>query len=411
MKRLSILLLVVLVLISGIISVQAAEVLPESGIISITGYSSTIWLTDINVGSTNTIYLTEKSFGSTMLVNPITLEYKIYGFDVSGDKGDVQPAPDGRIWYTDNVEYLGVFDPTGCSNVGDPCPGKAWRFPKIGIDSDQINIGPITFDNHGRVWVGDMASSINRLYRVAQISENNLEYCSFDIGFYRTQDIKFYNDALWFGDYKYHRILRFEPDPVLTSGTLTGWQLDSTAIPYGLVFDAYGTLWWVETSGKIGHLTFGTNGRLTYYTIPVNSYPKWISIQNGIIWYSDEDGRIGQLDPTIATPTSSLPNQEMQLNDPSVTCENLASYNMSATFMETKPLTFTVFSPALVPDTSNPGWTIYTLPTGSKPAGMAAVGNQVYVADSNISTVNTGKLVRFTIPEGQYKVFLPLILR
>src|SRR5574340_1282993 len=111
MKRLSILLLTFLLLplLMANLSVQAAEVLPETGTISYTGNSGYLQFSDTNTGADGRIYITEKYFGSAVVVNPLVNEFKVYIIATSGDAGDVQPAPDGRIWFTDNANLLSVF--------------------------------------------------------------------------------------------------------------------------------------------------------------------------------------------------------------------------------------------------------------------------------------------------------------
>lgn len=398
-------------LLPGMLSVQAAEVLPETGTISYTGASTNIELADVNVGSDGKVYITDRFNGEAIIFNPLTREYKVFLLGITGDTGDVQPAPDGRVWYTDNKDLLGVFDPTNCSGLYGLCSGKIWQFPELGTELDKINIGSIAFDDQGRVWVGDYAGTITRLYRADQIGDN-LEYCPYDIGFYHTHDLKFRDGAVWFGDYANHRIQRFELTETNT-GYLSYWPLPTDADPDGIVFDTSGGLWWSEiNAGRIGHLTFGATNTLTYYEIPGTVQPVAISIQSGEVWYSDHNGKVGHLNPVTAIPYSSTTISESTQSAEDVICQTFSpSLPESGYYFETKTLNFTAFDPLLIPDNSTPGWTIYTLPAGSIPAGMAAVGNQVYVADSNASVANSGKLIRFTIPEGQYKVFLPLILR
>lgn len=399
------------------LSAQAAEVLPETGTITYTGLSLNIELSDINAGADGQIYVTEKLIGSAVVVDPIAGEYKLFSLATSRDTGDVQLAPDHRIWYTDNIDQLGVFDPSGCSDPWDVCPGNVWQFPKLGPEGEELNIGPLTFDNQGRVWVGHFAGSIQRLYRVNQINGTNLEYCPYDIGSYYTHDLKFHDGAIWFGDYANHRILRFEPTTT-TLGYFSYWQLPVDTLPVkygldGLVFDASGGLWWAEMNrAYIGHLSFGTSDTLTYYQIPGTSHPVAISIHSGKIWYSDQNGKIGQLDPTTALPISSTMVVETSPIEKNVECTTLLPVPIDGTmYYETTPITFDTFNPALVPETPEIGWTIYTLPEGSIPAGMAEAvgGNQIYIANGKIQI--QGELIRFTLPEDQYKVFLPLILR
>jgi len=321
-------------------------------------------------------------------------------------------SPGWRIGFTDNGNQLGVFDPSGCPNAGNICHGKVWQFPDLGSDQDKINIGSIAFDSQGKIWVGDFAGTITRLYRTAQLDTTHLEYCPFDIGYYHTHDLKFHDGAIWFGDYYNHRIQRFEPTGS-TTGNLSYWQLPTDADPDGMAFDADGGLWWMEiNAARIGHLSFGATNMLTYYQIPGMAHPISISILSMKIWYSDQNGKVGQLDTISAVPINSTAITAEPAVSKNTECIQLSqTLTYGAEYYENKPLTFATFAPPLIPDTSTPGWTIYTLPAGSKPAGIAALGNQVYVADSNASVANSGKLIRFTIPEGQYNVFLPLILR
>lgn len=398
------------ILLPGASLAQAAEIVPETGTISYTGQDSlTIELTDVNAGTDGKIYITDKSNAVANVLNPPSGEYKVYNLAISGDTGDVQLAPDGRIWYTDNVELLGMFNPAACDTYLESCQGIVWRFPELGSELDKINIGPFTFDDQGRVWVGDFAGTIPMLYRATQTSSTNLEYCPYDIGFYHTHDLKFHDGAVWFGDYAAHRVLRFDS----TTEILSYWQLPFDADPDGMTFDASGGLWWVEIDrGRIGHLTFGVTDTLSYYEIPGTAQPIGISMQTGKIWYSDKNGKVGELDPGTAIPTSSATSLEISLNEKNASCKNFTPYmTISAYYMETKTLTFTDFDPPLTPDTSHVGWTIFTLPAGSKPTGIAAVGGAVYVADSDTSTQGVGKLMRFTLPQDHYNVYLPLILR
>ena len=402
--------LLAIALLTSVAPVQAAEIEPETGTISYTGNTNPIQFTDINTGPDSNLYITDKENTDAVVLNPLTGDYKVYFLAVSQDAGDVQPAPNGRIWYTDNRDQLGVFDPTECSTEYESCGGNVWTFPKLGINEDIPNIGPLAFDGQGYGWVGVYAGAIPRLYRVNFTGGANLEYCPYNIENYKTHDIKYFNGGLWFGDYAGDRILRFDP----TTKVMKAWELGSLAYPAHLAFDIRdGSLWWADTqSSRIGHLAFGTTDTLTFYNIPEGVEPWSVAVQDGMVWYTDQIGKIGRLDPAAAEePVSTQVNP--QLHGPfTTTCSTLSTaLTPGGYFFTSSNLQFTAFNPALVPTSPQVGWTIYTMPGGSIPFGMAAASGAVFATDSDISSTNAGKLVRFGVPQEQYKVFLPLIMR
>ncbi len=399
-----------LALLGGVIPVHAAEIAPETGTISYTGNSNPIQFTDINTGPDNSLYITDKKNADAVVLNPLTGDYKVYFLAVSQDAGDIQPAPDGRIWYTDNKDQLGVFDPAECSTAFESCGGNVWTFPPLGVNYDIPNIGPLAFDDQGTGWVGVYAGAIPRFYRVNFTSGANLEYCPYDIGNYKTHDIKFFNGGLWFGDFATDRILRFDP----VTKVLKYWELGSLAYPALLAFDNRdGSLWWGDTnSSRIGHLSFGVTDTLTFYNIPEGGEPWSVTVQAGTVWYSDQDGKLGRLDPATAEEPISTPVTAQTQGPFTTTCSTLiAALTSGGNYFEDNNLQFTPFDPVLVPASTQVGWTIYTLPNDGIPYGMAAASGAVFATDSDESPIDAGKLVRIGVPHEQFKVFLPLIKR
>ncbi len=216
-------------------------------------------------------------------VDPKSGSYTVYENMVGASDGRLDSK--GQLWWSD-------FDG---SAVGRLVPGASqatlWPLPAGG------NPLGLAFGASGQVWITDVTEPA--LYRFAPASSQLCTYSLPDNG--SADYILYHADRVWLGDTKLGRILRLNPN----NGAVAMWELPPGAYPQGMVFDGSGNLWWADPGlGALAKLEPGS-GRLTTFAIPLTggsaAKPEAAAVSDGAIWYSDQNGRIGLLDPSLAS--------------------------------------------------------------------------------------------------------------
>ncbi len=335
------------------------------------------------------LWISDWLAGEIWRVNPTSNIYTVY----EGLLG----ASDGRLDGNGGLWWSNLDD----NQLGHLVPGQStgtlWPLP---VGSEPIGLA---FDAGGNVWVA--ASNDSFVYRFAP-GTNQL--CSFALPDEGTADyVLFHDGRIWLGDWVASRIVRLNP----ATGAVTYWQLPDNSIPAGLAFDASGHLWWAGNGlGDLGRLNPGTNA-VTIYPIPGdNPLPVQVSVQNDNVWYTDEMGTVGSLDPVVAKGNSQVVTPATNTVQP--TCASISS----------SPVAITTRSGAVVWTAANynlaqnsDGWMIYDLPPGAAPYGLATSSDTVWFADQGEDTglVRTQQLGSFGIEVEitDYPIFLPALLR
>jgi virginiamycin B lyase len=206
---------------------------------------------------------------------------------------------------------------------------------------------------------------------------------------------------LWLGNRLFDQIIRFDP----LEPEITWWEIPGgTAWPLGLAVDGQGNVWWADLGlDAVGRLD-PASGQMTLYELPASAGndPQMVEPRGSRVWVTGgSDGTLGILDPAVAGGQTSTPPSGS--GDWSQSCAELgAGSTDSLAASETGSLAWTTSS--LAPSHGAGGWTVYPLPSGAAPYGLAAASDYVWVTDPGRDSLH-----RFEPP--QFRVFLPLVSR
>ena len=132
--------------------------------------------------------------------------------------------------------------------------------------------------------------------------------------------------------------------------------------------------------GALGRLN-PANNQIRTYTIPAPSEPQpepiMVASNNGQIWYTNLSGSVGRLDPAAASGTTSTVSPSSAPVTP--VCASAGSGTAIDVSQRSGTLTWGAADYPLVQDQD--GWTIYGLPQGAAPWGLAANSNNVWFND------------------------------
>jgi streptogramin lyase len=145
--------------------------------------------------------------------------------------------------------------------------------------------------------------------------------------------------------------------------------------------------------------------QVTAYTLPVGSTPQMIAVSQGRVWYTeDTSGTLGVLDPTTATGTSAIVMTTTATVTPD--CSIRGPGTSTADGIRTGSLAWTTGSYTLAVESD--GWTVYRLPAGASPWGLAVVDEDVFVVDQARQ-----KLLRLSSQpiDDQQRVYLPVVIK
>lgn len=362
-------------------------------------YTGLTALREANPGADGMIYISDYLDGSVWKIDPTTGAFSRYLYFLSSVGADAQPDADGRIWYTELGTDLGYFNPATCT-LGHNCTGKIWNYPKDQLDN-QFNLGAIASDPEKHIWAGLLATSSSPL--LFELNPVNNGLCSYNLGNYRTYDMRFKGNMLWIGDYAQGRMLSFD----LGTDVITAWALPGSPAPGGIDFDADGGIWWAESNtNRLGRLDpLASSNNLRYYSVPGGGQPQSVAWVNGLVFYAGKDGRAGIMDPLNAQATTSTVTPSgvsyttaCQTLNP-VNGTDPTGYYESAGTLSFTDLTLTPLEPTA-------GWQIFTLPAGAELSGSAAAGGRVFIPDPGRK-----KVVRFSFQPTMRFTYLPLINR
>jgi streptogramin lyase len=227
---------------------------------------------------------------------------------------------------------------------------------------------------------------------------------------------------LWLGDRVNGRLLRLKT----SDNSLTWWSLPADSSPFGMALDGQGHLWYADPGRNVlAQLDHGAN-QLASYALPRGTIPTMIAVQLQQIWYTEQyltslgllDLRprrfpqkqrqvaglpptgIGRLDPQTAGHTDFTPTVGSATLAPS--CARIDPTGSGYLTITTADVDWVAgaFPTAL----DENGWSIYQLPGGSLPWGIAASDQNVWMVDSGRKV-----LARVSASTSSHQVYLPLV--
>ncbi len=338
---------------------------------------------EINPDTHGNLWITDYGADQVRQVHPATGVVTIYsGLD---NATDARMDPAGMVWWTNaDDRALGRIS-LGASTV------TTWTLPGTGI------LGGVTFDGVGRVWTTEIPLDLLLSGMIHRFTPGTGEVCTYALPNGGASAYILAQGAdIWLGDTWNNRILKLDSG----SGIFTLWQLDAFAIPKGMALEANGNLWWAdENQPRLGRLE-PVISRMTVYTLPVGTQPEMIALSQGKVWYTEDvSGTVGVLDPAAASGSSSTLVKSTAPVTP--TCTNLGSGLSATVTISTGILAWT---PAVYTRTiTSGGWTVYQMPPGASPWGIAASAGDMWVVDPGRQ-----KLAQL---HESVNVYLPLVMR
>ncbi len=243
-----------------------------------------------------TLYVSDWTAGEVIVIDP--LSETLIRYNTPFAVGDAKPdAAGSMIWWSDFYGSIGRID-TGTATL------DYWDF------TDVIP-GPFALDTSGSLlWFADLAyPAINLLSFEPEYQPGTGRLCRYAVGGSSAYVIE-HNGQVWMG--WTGQIVRFDPDAAYSDvEKLRWWVLPEAASEVdSLAYDADGTLWWADANaGRLGRLSPETNQAVTYGLL-VDSRPKMLVPDEGVIWYSDQGGRVGFLDPARAIGLPAVPDPD-----------------------------------------------------------------------------------------------------
>lgn len=322
--------------------------------------NSALW--ELNRDTAGTLYVSDYALPAVVTVNPTTGAYTRYTLPLGQPffitPSDAKPGGDGLIWWSDYFSAFGRINPSSGQVL-------YWELSGLGLQP-----GGFAFDSSGRLWFTEPYGS-----RLLRFNPSNNELCRFDVGGGGRYIIA-YGGKLWVGDSVARRILRFDP----ASNQLRWWNLSGSAAPQGLAFDADGRLWWADaapTAGKLGRLN-PDSGEAVTYPLPSGAQPVAVVPGIEVIWYTDESGSAGFLDPARAAGSAAVLSSGT--SSPASTCSTVLSGSQTATKASG---TFSFATVNWTTVSSTPlGITAYAAPGSSaEPYGMAFSDERTWTVD------------------------------
>lgn len=351
---------------------------------------------EVNLGSDGFLYVSDNKAIQIWRMDPNDpqADVDIYRLGALG-VSDARPDSTGDVWFTDGATGYARFNPSTSQ-------GKSWTVPEL------HNLGSLTFDSSGKLWMAEYFGSVSKIYSFAPLSSELCTYTLPEDG--SLSDYILYNqDQLWFANHKFQMIynLDISEDPVQA----TWWQIPyADSLPVGIALDSLGNLWWADSGlGALAKLDPQTN-IMTHYDLPNASKPKMLTVQNNAVWYTAwysptsaaAPGYFGELLPQNAIGTSV--GLDKYSSPISRKCNNWGPGSNLTVVHTTAP---TEWSPGDVTDLINTSaWHVYQLPSNSDPWGITFANDQMWMVDQGRQ-----KLMRFPFIVGAIKAYLPTVLR
>jgi len=330
------------------------------------------------------LWVSDPAAGEIWKVKPGAAVYTSYAG--LGNATDAHADGNGDVWWTtfgDN--QLGHLTPGSASATLWPLTGSS------GVASG------VAIDKAGIVWTSDEGQPV-----VHSFDPSKPELCAYTLpGGAKSSYVEASNGKIWLADFVNDRILRLNP----SNNQVESWQLESNSNVFGLALDDNGYLWWADTGlQELGHLTPAiTHSEIITYDITrfgLDIGPIMLNYSHGKIWYTDINlDLVGFLDLAVFSGSSKLVTPSVL--DTSKQCNN----NIGGT---TIPVATSISaaswlgSDGYLEAAGADGWTIFTLPVGGSPRGIAATNGNAWVIDRDRRQLGWLKFPT---------VYLPLIVK
>lgn len=334
---------------------------------------------ELNVDGEGNLWVSDFGAEEISQIHPATGAYTTY--EGLSSPSDARSDGSGNVWWSDSNDELWRLA-LGSGIVA------SWTLPAGGAP-----LGTAV-DPAGNVWVADSTQPL--LHRFAP---GTTELCSYDVPDGGTSNyIATDGSDVWLSDYTMSRILRLAP----ASGEFTMWDLPWSSYINGIAVDGGGDVWVAESAdySLLAQLEPGID-QLTAYTLPVGIWPEMLAMQGRLVWYSEDNvGTVGVLDPAAAdgvTHTLAVSSEQV-----TASCSILGPGSSAAAV--TRSGTAAWATSALTTVVESEGWTVYSLPAGSAPWGIAILDGDVFVVDQ-------GRQMLVRISPAGWQVYLPMVVR
>lgn len=344
---------------------------------------------ELNSDQNGHLWISEYGLDEIWQLNPATDVYTIY--EKIDGASDARLDTGGDLWWADFNNYgFGRLDLDSGIRTTWPLTGTKQGRPT-----------GLNFDEQGRVWITDREAP--ELFSYDPQSE---EFCHYSLPEQiRSWYVLNRGGYVWLADTARPYILRIDPE----GESYTTWYYDDLdSDPRGMTFDDQGNLWWSGYRGQAALFSlYPDNGWLTAYALPDGKgRPAMVAADGRYIWYSDEEGSFGRLDPKAAGGVSAqiMPESDTLQPDcysdwqPDANPPNeVSSYSAS-------------WSAGTYTNTVDAGgWLVYELPDdtpdGSEPVGpwgIRVLENGVWLVDQDRQ-----KLVHIE----RNRVYVPTVVR
>jgi streptogramin lyase len=304
------------------------------------------------------LVLTDYGADEIRRIDPSTGAYTAYTVAAPVDgRQDAQ----GRIWFTSAESRFGFISP-GAGTITTWSAG----------DPAELTLSGVAFDAVGRVWLTEWFGSDSALRRFDPATR---ELCAWAFSggvssYYALVSGGFVWTANWAND----RLVRFDP----VSGQGRRWSLGVGSDPLGIATDPAGDLWAAAAEqGQLLRLAPASD-LLTRYALPAGEKPQIIASIGSVIWYTEgASGTVGSLDPSVAAGSSAVAGSDTFTAAP--TCSTLPAGSVAAATARSASLAWS--GGAWNEIVAAGGWTVYQLPAGANPFGIASYAGAPWVVD------------------------------
>lgn len=362
---------------------------------------------EINPDEQGLLWISDFDAGQVWGVDPAGGFYKVYA--VFGSPSDARHA-EGWLWWADGVSN--ILGRVSTLN------GAVTRWEVPGVSG----FYGTALDAQGRLWVTDANSAF--LYR---LDPDGAELCTFSLpsggmSSYVISDAGY----LWLGDWVNEYLLRLQ----VSDNSLTSWSLPEGSSPFGMAVDRRGNLWYADQGlNVLARLDPTADAdQLASYALPQGTLPAMVTVQGDLVWYTEQyltslglldlgprrfsqkqyritwlyPTSLGRLDPQTASHTGFTPTVES--TDLAPSCASISPASSGSVTITTDDLAWSPVTYSLIVDEN--GWSIYQLPDGSLPWGIAATGQTLYMVDPDRQV-----LARHTMEDEEHMICLPLALK
>ena len=328
--------------------------------------SDVAWPRQINLSPNGTLLISIDRSSEIRKVAPQTGAYTAYSHESAlvspvDARGDAQDD----IWFADwTLKTLGRISGDSLTTWALANAGAPWG---------------VALDANGRAWVADLAAPY--LFRVEPATNRVCRYSLPDGGI--SEHIVHSGGKLWLGDNRNGQILRVTSlEDSFRRIRVESWPVpaagDRTSYPVGLTVDAGSNLWWADRGlGFLARLDAGAN-LMTSFTPPAGTAPVMLTFAGDGIWYTEDAGNtVGFLDPVVAAGQSSplTPGSPRTITP---LCQIVTPGQFTITTADGSLNWTTKDWPTLA---AGNGWTVYQLPQGADPYGVASLPDAIWAAD------------------------------